>query len=447
VLVSLAAAAALLGTGHPTLARVPGVSDAPPQVTAPAEPARSFLLSSSPIQNWPYEEPFTRLTHAPEYTFDDVAREVDILTLFVEHYGLPWDAFATAETPPADHPWTQAMLRLAASARAANRPLALQMVLSREEVAGNAGRDERGGLRVDSRWLPKCDALSQSQHQTAYVRYVRWMVETFTPRYVNVAVEIDRFLSGCPAGAGWQRLVDVERRAYDAARAVAPQAIVYFSINAEHLYSDSLTGFDEGLYGQLASLKRDRFGLSTYPSGVRRDGSTHALPADLPADYFDRVRRRHVSEQPLLIAETGWNTESLSLGVTSSCMTLAPSSADTQDAYVRVLFESAERGGIELVTWWSLRDLMPADVMRTCYPAAPAPDFAACQNNPWCIGNNIYRTIAPANPAFGDLVFKGFGTMGLRDYTGAAKRAATRWRDTLARPTAAPVSPTGVRLL
>jgi len=248
-----------------------------------------------------------------------------------------------------------------------------------------------------------------------------------------VAVEIDKAYTACGRGATWDGLVELERRAYDAAKAAKPDAIVYFSANAEDRYKQSLTGFDSGLYGALANLKRDRFGLSTYPSGVKRPDGRGAMPNDLPSDYFTRVRKMNPAEAPVVIAETGWNSRDLKVGPGGACVVVADSNEVVQDDYLWVLLQSAETQGIELVTWWSHRDLLPEAVMESCYPLAPPPTFSGCANDSWCLGVNIYRRIAPTNPAFGDVVFKGFGSMGLFDREGRSKAGASRWRATTAR--------------
>src|SRR5690606_7523102 len=139
--------------------------------------ARPYLLSASPIQNWPGEEPFSRLGHPPEYTLGDVAAQVDVMAVFVEHYGVPWPQFVAGAEPPDDHVWTRTMRGIAADAAAAGRPLSLQMVLSRDRVAGLAKATAGGTLEVDANWSAPCfDFAGRPEYGRAYARYVRWMV-------------------------------------------------------------------------------------------------------------------------------------------------------------------------------------------------------------------------------------------------------------------------------
>jgi hypothetical protein len=407
----------------------------PPNLHVVDTTPRPFLLSAGAIQNWPGEEPFSQLTHPPDYTFADLAKDVDVPALFVEHYGLPWDEFADDADPPATHNWTRTMTRLAQAARATGKPLSLQMVLSRDKAAGKAVSRADGRIEVISDWSGACYAFKDHPDAArAYVNYVAWMVRTFQPKYVNVAVEIDKAYRACGAGPVWDGIVNVERRAYDAAKAAKADVVAYVSVNAEDLYSESLTGFDQALYGALSNLKRDRFGLSTYPSGTKRANGVRATPVDLPDDYFTRARRINPKEAPIVIAETGWNSRDLKLGPPAACVTVAASSETMQDAYLQALLRAADAQDIELVTWWSQRDILPTQVMDTCYPEAPPPGFDGCGGDLWCLGINIYRRIAPSNPSFGDVVFKGFGSMGLYDRGGKARAARQRWRAALERP-------------
>ncbi len=427
--VAVAAAALALAAATARAQVTPRRPSPPPNLHVVDTTPRPFLLSAGAIQNWPGEEPFSQLTHPPDYTFADLARDVDVAALFVEHYGLPWDEFAASADPPADHNWTAIMTRLAEHARATGKPLSLQMVLSRDKAAGKAVSKPDGRIEVLSDWSGACYSFKDHPDSArAYVNYVAWMVRTFQPKYVNVAVEIDKAYRACGAGPAWDGIVDVERRAYDAARAAKADVVAYFSVNAEDLYNESLTGFDRTLYDALSNLKRDRFGLSTYPSGTKLANGSRATPADIPDDYFTRARTINPQEARILIAETGWNSRDLKVGPPAACVTIAGSSDAMQDNYLQTLLRLAGARDIELVTWWSQRDILPAEVMDTCYPDAPPPGFTGCGGDLWCLGINIYRRIAPSNLAFGDVVFKGFGSMGLyqsgrRPQAGAAALA------------------------
>jgi hypothetical protein len=255
---------------------------------------RSYQLSSTAIQNWPGEEPFAQLTHPPAFTFEHLARDVDVIAAAVEHYGVPWDEFAAADAPPPAHPWTRTMTQLAMSARAAGKPVFLQLPLSRDTVAAKAVVRE-GGLRTESNWVRRCYDFSSMpdgpRFRRAFGRYVTWMVEQFDPIHVVVGVEINKFYENCGGGAGWRALVEVQGEGYEAAKAVDAAVLAYPSVNLEDLYNQAVTGFDTTAYEALSGLRRDRFALSTYPSGLTQRDRTRVRAADLPADYFIRPRQ------------------------------------------------------------------------------------------------------------------------------------------------------------
>jgi hypothetical protein len=61
--------------------------------------------------------------------------------------------------------------------------------------------------------------------------------------------------------------------------------------------------------------------------------------------------------------------------------------------------------------------------MSTCFPKAPPPDYTACGNDPWCRAINSDKFFLPpgGTDGFAEIIFKAFGAMGLRDYSGNPK--------------------------
>jgi hypothetical protein len=71
---------------------------------------------------------------------------------------------------------------------------------------------------------------------------------------------------------------------------------------------------------------------------------------------------------------------------------------------------------MDLVTWWSDRDLVVGDLMTNC---------PCTFDTTWCTVLDIFRGPASTGTAdtqlFGELLLKAFGTMGLRAYDGTPK--------------------------
>ena len=212
----------------------------------------------------------------------------------------------------------------------------------------------------------------------------------------------------------------------------SPSAHVYPSFILSDLYSSSLNGFDAVAVGALSALQRDRLGLSAYPQGLTNDAGQPIIPADLPADYFRRLRDRNPAEPAIVITETGWNSDDLVVGTPGACSIPLPSTEQRASDYLDVVLSRADLDHMDMVTWWSDRDLIPQQVMATCYPVASPPTFSECGTDPWCPPVNIFREAFPGDPLAGELLFKIFGTIGMRRYDGTAKPLVIqRWQTAL----------------
>lgn len=395
--------------------------------TSPGTTTRSYSLSATAVQAVANGAPFYQLTPGGA-SFAALANDVDVLTVVVEHYGIPWEEFANAVAPPDGHPWTIAMRNFAAAARASGKPLVLQVVLARDRLAARAGQSG-ANLVVDDNWKPACfdfgNPTDGARYRIAYRRFAVWIATLFEPADFVSGVEISAFRSLCTSDAAWTALVATANEAYDAVKAARPAMRVYPSFVLTDLYANSPSGLNATLVSALDGLRRDRLGLSVYPQGLA--GLTR--PSALPADFLRRLRDRRPSEPPIVITETGWNADDLRVGTPLACTTSLASNEGTAREYLDWLLNRANADGLTLVTWWSWRDLLPASVMAACYPNSAAPLFSECGGDAWCAALNLFRAASPGNPAAGEVLFKAFGTMGLRRYDGFAKSALfDRWQ-------------------
>jgi len=257
------------------------------------------------------------------------------------------------------------------------------------------------------------------------------MIDQFSPLYLNIAVEVNLFFDNCLGSAAG--VIDVSNAAYALAKAKNPDLVTFPSIQIDHLYGyDSSTCPDAGqraacfqnLYAQIAPLKRDRFAMSTYPIlGVASD------PSQLPGDWF--TRGAAVAGETPLIAETGWISSSLIAQLDDgACYTVFDDVEADEEAYLDFVLSSAAKDDLDLVNWWSDRDLVVSQLMTAC----PCTFDAV-----WCEVLDIARgpaTDGGGDPQFyGELEFKAFGTMGLRDYQGNPKPTVyPRWQKAQALP-------------
>ena len=404
-----------------------------------AQTSRPFAMSSTSVQAYPSHAPLYQ-NYSPSFTLNMLSSDVDVITVFPEYLGIPFTEFAQSVSPPADHPWTIQMTALANAAKSTGKPLMVEIVLTRDFPVANAV-NANGSLELNPAWAPTCMDLTSAQYATvapAYLNYATWIAKAFSPKYLVIMVENNLYYVHCGGNtASWQALVNIERSAYDAVKAQFPSMIVFPSFKLEDLYDQSLAGFDQVEYGALAKLKRDRLGIATYPFGIQLSYG-FANPYQLPFDYLTRVRDRNPSEPSIVITETGWNSASLAVSYNSSCYSnLIYSDPSFENAYTQFLIYSAYVGGFDVIAWWSDRDLIDSSVMNVCPPQATPPAFPECNGDLWCVAINNART-APAagwSPAFAELAFKAFGSMGLRNYDGTAKSGEWGlWNQFLALP-------------
>ncbi len=384
--------------------------------TVDAGPSRSFALASGGVQLVVSGSPL-----GLQITPANLADDNDVIEVHQEFYGIPWDAFEAATAPPPE--WVAMMDSIAGAAKTAGKPVFLSLTMlngARNELAAKTVIDS-GDVKSQDNWSTPCydfrAAPDASTVKQGYLRYVAWMIDEFSPRWLNVAVEVNLFFEKCPSAV--DGLVDVANAAYDAAKAKRADLIVFPSFQIDHLYgysSDSCPSTSQrsdcfdAAYAQIGPLKRDRFAMSTYP--MYGDFQT---PSDLPIDWFTRGSSRG-NERPL-VAETGWNSSSIVVqSRAAGCAKVFTSTEADEAAYLGRVLDAAQESNIELVNWWSDRDLVVAQLMTDCPCAFDAT---------WCTVLDIFRGSAadsgPDTQEQGELGLKAFGVMGLRDYVGNVK--------------------------
>jgi hypothetical protein len=394
-------------------------------------PARPYYLASAGVQ---------MLVTGPDLglqmTAANLATDVDLIAVHQEFYGVPWQAFEATSAPPAE--WTAKMQALAKAARDAGKGvfLSVNMLNGTRDSLAERTVIENGKARGEN-WAARCydfaSAPDAAAKRAAYLRYVSFMLDLFEPRYVNFAIEVNLFFEKCPSAV--PGLVEVANAAYDLIKAEAPGAVAFPSFQIDHLYGYSEDSCPPGnpreacfdaLYAPIVPMKRDRFAISSYPFLNTIGGA-----AQLPSDWFTRGAAR--GGERAVVAETGWlSTSMVAQHATLGCYTVTSQTEQDARAYLDRLLTAAETANMDLVTWWSNRDLVISGLMANC---------PCTIDSTWCTVVDIFRGPASAGPDaqfFGELTLKAFGTMGIRDYAGAPKGSVfERWQRALARPVVA----------
>jgi hypothetical protein len=118
----------------------------------------------------------------------------------------------------------------------------------------------------------------------------------------------------------------------------------------------------------------------------------------------------------------------------NACQTYFSFDEASSSAYLGRVLSDAASAPLELVTWWSDRDLLVEPLMTDC----------PCSfDTTWCSVLDIFRGPASSGAidtqAFGELLLKVFGTMGLRRYDGTAKTTHyAQWQSARRLPVRAP---------
>jgi hypothetical protein len=224
--------------------------------------------------------------------------------------------------------------------------------------------------------------------------------------------------------------VDVVNAAYDTAKLVDASIVVFPSIQIDFLYG--YNGCPSPMtreqcynanYAQLAGLKRDRFGVSTYPYLI---DALKTVP-NLAPDWFSRGG--DTGGERTVIAETGWLSTNAVGQLSGQCVTAIAATPDDQAAYLDRLLGDAQAHGMDLVTWWSDRDVDVAQVMTDC----PCTFDAG-----WCQLVSAFRSGGGSDPMaqfYDEMTLKIFGTLGLRSYDGTPHAATmARWNRGRAQP-------------
>jgi hypothetical protein len=357
-----------------------------------------------------------------QLTAANLADDADVFAIHQEFYGIPWQAFEASTAPPAEY---DALLQeLATHAATAHKPVFLSISMlngARQRLAATT-RIEAGQVKTSDDTTAPCYDFSTASDarskRRAYLGYVEAMVERFQPAFLNLAIEVNLFFEKCPASAV-ASLIEVINAAYAAAKAKRAQMLVFPSFQIDHLYGYSKDScpdatqrakcFDEH-YAQLEGIQRDRFAMSSYPFL-----NQIASPSALPADWFERGARRG-NEQPIIV-ETGWLATPLGAKLDNgTCTRVFDYDEAASEAYLRRVLSDATRLEMELVTWWSDRDLVPIELMTNC----------PCDFDPtWCTVLDVFRGPAvmatPEARFYNEVLLKAFGTMGLRRYDGAPR--------------------------
>jgi len=395
--------------------------------SAPA--SRSFRLASTPVT--------TKIGSGTFFVFgpQNLADDVDLISLHNDFIGVPWKAFEDGNISDLPPLWKAAVDEWVKLVQDANKGVFLSLALvggsGRNTLAAEAGEQD-GKLITKDNWALPCfnfDTDPDGQRwRKAYLEYVKYMVGRFKPAYVNHAIEVNMFAAACDKmdPGAFDSVKKVADAAYDAARQAHPQAVVFPSFQIDTMRDAIGDGwcskgseaacFTEAL-ARVKSMKRDRFAVSTYPYIVELTG------IKFRSTWLDEVAQ--ATGEKLVVAETGGASSDLvynaGTAAAPSCQVHIAASEAVQEQYLGWLLGEAKRLEMDLVTWWSDRDIYPHALITGC-PCTTPQDYCAVLD--W------FRSLArtPQEQPQAELMFRLFESMGLRRFDGTPKKALATWQ-------------------
>ena len=173
--------------------------------------------------------------------------------------------------------------------------------------------------------------------RSAYRNYALWIVQTFQPRYLGLASEINTYMDAHPDDAG--DFISLYNEIYSLVKAEAPGTQIFVSFQWDDL---------NNMFPQPEEGNRQRFDtnweqievfepnldlwvISTYPYFVFNSGE------EIPVDYYTSLLTR--TDKPLAIAEGGFSSQPVGF---------AQGSPEDQVAYLNTVDDQL---GPRLVFW------------------------------------------------------------------------------------------------
>lgn len=398
---------------------------------APAntDTARTFMLGMTPF--------FATVTSFPDWHFDHLA-DKDLISVHADDFwGVPWDEFRDDAPLPAA--WVSKWTAFANNARATGKtrylalsPLGDRITLAPDVLADGSTVARWAAADANGCYFFASDA-GAAAYQSAYIKYVTYLIGLVQPTYVSPAIEVNIQFSRCPAQkAAW---IVWYANVHNAIKLAFPNLVVFPTFQLEHLYgidpqAPCATGVSRGdcfdsRLAEVLTLPGDRIAFSTYPIGWKYHAD---YDFSYPRDTYARVQA--ATARKIWIGETGYAAVKIlatySHGASGSCgAELFPSTYanDSEQAdYLTWLLAEAKTRNMEAVIWWLERDYLDAPVAASCPCSAPASDT--------CVLTDAFYN---AGGSDGELLMRLFGNMALRNYDDSPRPALTIWRSYLDR--------------
>jgi hypothetical protein len=398
--------------------------------------SRSFLMGSTPF--------FASSTAFPDFRFENMD-DRDLLSLHVDDFwGVPWIQCLDGTCTDSDLPaaWVNQWKNLAENAHASGKtiylavsPLGNRRTLAKRVLAD--GTYQENWAPADSNGCYKFveDAANAATYQTAYIAYVKYLVNLVKPAYLSPAVEMNIPFTECAAQkSAW---IAWYTGVQNALKAEYPSLVIFPTFQMESMYGIAnaqaacTSGTVSECFGtrltEALAIPADRMAFSTYPSGWK---FSPAFNYSYPTDTFARTKA--ATTRKIWVSETGWPAvpvrTSYQHGASGSCaatyaMPDAIANDSEQAKYIDWLLNEAQNQRLEAVVWWLNRDYLDGTVAAKC-PCDPATgDTCRLADLFYSLGSD-----------YGEFALRIFGNMALFNYDDSPRPGYATWKRFRSRP-------------
>lgn len=310
------------------------------EYSVPALPeSRSFYLGLQPF-------PYALTAEANQQVYDDVSQHADLLFYHIDR-GIPWPEALT------NGPWPQNFLdEVLPMAEARQQYERLYLALTpnqpeRDQLALYWGA-ESDGQPLPPEWKDK--SFDDPDVITAYLNFVRFMIDKFHPDYLAYGIEVNCSTSD-PDAPEFSAYLRFAEQVYSTLKLEYPDLPIFHTICTGSFDTDSLDVLMET--GRKALPYSDYVAISTYPYWVVPGMKIRqANPADLPRNWFAQWADL-APEKPFAVGETGYIAEDMVIPKYNVNIKGDPV---WQADYVAFMLQSLHDLNAEFVAWFVPRD-------------------------------------------------------------------------------------------
>jgi hypothetical protein len=352
---------------------------------------RSYHMGFQP---WPYGT----TQESVDYTWQKLSSDADTVSLHIEE-GVPWPE-AYAGLP------FSANFQAVIQDKVNRTPSTHKRFLSVNPL--NVSRNGIALYRGDNILMPlpapwNTYALDSIEVKTAYLNYVRRMVQSFNPHYLCIGIEVNILMRESPAQ--WDAFVALMAHTYTNIKAEYPGLPIFLSFFGVSFIQTVAGSTHQQYQDQLDALSdllpyTDYFGISLYPYMGTYLAEWETLLNDIPG-FFDKLFT--ISGKPVAVTESGYLAEAVVMDPGGGPVNFN-GSPQRQNDFVQKLLDAADKYSAKLIIHFQIRDY-----------------------------DQMWDDLFASDPVLANqgLVWR---DTGLYDGSGSARPALTTWKSRLLRP-------------